>query len=258
MAVASFRVWNQRRPAIVLGCSQRSLRASGALRLPSGVALMERASGGGAVLCGPWMVSVSVVLPLGHAWLEGGSLAAYQRLGELHAVVLGHLGIKTRLVPPGDVAAANQRLDGVVPWACFGSLAPWELTDLAGRKLVGLAQRQQRNGVLLVAGTLCHAPDWRLLCEAMGCPNDVPTLRAITAACNTPSRSPLKAGTLALHLGRALAAYLLAPDARPRLACRDESGLEREDAACAGKQGSETFPEKVCSIRSVMRHSRQP
>ena len=80
--------------------------------MPSGVALLERASGGGAVLCGPWMVSVSVVLPPGHAWLEGGSLVAYQRLGQLHAAVLGDLGIETRVVPPSDVAGANQRLGG--------------------------------------------------------------------------------------------------------------------------------------------------
>lgn len=208
MAAAAFRVWTHRKPAIVLGCSQRALRAGGALRLPSGVALLERASGGGAVLSGPWMVSVSVVLPLGHAWVVGGVLEAYRQLGRVHAVALAGLGIQTLPVPPGAVAEANLRLGGGVPWACFGSLAQWELTDLAGRKLVGLAQRRQRNGVLLVAGTLCQRPDWSLLCDAMGFPGDAARLQGVTASCDALAIRSLDAETLARHLKRALNAGL--------------------------------------------------
>lgn len=209
MADAAFEVWNHHRPAIVLGCSQRALRHGCASRLPSGVALLERTSGGGAVLSGPWMVSVSVVLPTGHAWLVGGGLEAYRRLGRVHAEALARLGIETLTVPPGGVAHANQRLGGGVPWACFGSLAPWELTDAAGRKLVGLAQRRQRNGVLLVAGTLCHQPDWRLLCNAMGFPGDASWLQDITSSCDALDVRSFDAGALALYLRRALAADLL-------------------------------------------------
>lgn len=209
MADAAFQVWNHHRPAIVLGCSQRALRCGCALRLPSGVALLERASGGGAVLSGPWMVSVSVVLPTGHAWMVGGALEAYRRLGRVQASALAALGIETAAVPPDGVAAANQRLGGGVPWACFGRLAPWELTDAAGRKLVGLAQRQQRNGVLLVAGTLCHRPDWSLMCDAMGFPADASRLQGITSSCDALAARTLDAGTLAQGLRRALSADLL-------------------------------------------------
>lgn len=209
MVAVAFRVWNHVKPAIVLGCSQRSLRTGGTLRPPGGLAVLERVSGGGAVLCGPWMVSVSVALPPGHAWVVGGGLEAYRRLGRLHAEALARLGIETLTVPPGDVAHANQRLGGGVPWACFGSLAPWELTDLAGRKLVGLAQRRQRNGVLLVAGTLCHQPDWLVLCNAMGFPGDASRLQGITASCDSLGVRSFDAGALALYLRRALAADLL-------------------------------------------------
>lgn len=210
MAAAAFRLWNHRTPAIVLGCSQRALRTGVALRLPEGVELLERASGGGAVLSGPWMLSVSVVLPPDHAWAAGGGLEAYRRLGRLHAVVLAGLGVRTRAVPPEAVARANQRLGGGVPWACFGSLAPWELTDLAGRKLVGMAQRRQRGGVLLVAATLCHPPDWPLLCDAMACPQDAPRLQRITTTCDALADRAFSAGTLAMRLQQALAREVLA------------------------------------------------
>ncbi len=214
---AAFRVWCPGRPAIVLGCSQRALRAGVALRLPDGLALLERESGGGAVLSGPWMVSVSVVLPADHAWMARGGLDAYRRLGQVHAMALAGLGIETLAVQPGGVAQANQRLGGGVPWACFGRLAPWELTDLAGRKLVGLAQRRQRNGVLLVAGTLCHQPDWRLLCDTLGVPRDAPQLCAVTATCDDLAQRRFGTCTLATHLRLALADELSTPMPAPHL-----------------------------------------
>lgn len=209
MAAAAFRVWNHRKPAIVLGCSQRALCAGVAPRLPLDVGLMVRESGGGAVLSGPWMISVSVTLPPDHGWVMGGGLEGYRQLGRVHATALAALGIDTVAVPPGGVTQANQRLGGGVPWACFGSLAPWELTDLAGRKLVGLAQRRQRHGVLLVAGTLCHRPDWSLLCDALGCPGDAAVLHRRTVACDALAGRPLAAGALAVRLRRALADELV-------------------------------------------------
>jgi lipoate---protein ligase len=205
-----FRVWHHRRPAIVLGCSQRALRTGCRSRLPAGVALVERTTGGGAVLSGPWMVSVSLVLPPDHDWVTGSWLSAYRWLGRLHAEALAGLGIPTRAVPPEAVTRANKGLGDGVPWACFGRLAPWELTDLAGRKLVGLAQRRQSNGVLLVAGTLCQRPDWSLLCDAMGCPGTVSRLQEITSSCDRVSKEPLDPGTLTLRLARVLSEGLLA------------------------------------------------
>ena len=58
-------------------------------------------------------------------------------------------------LPPAEVAQADALLGPPVRWACYGSLASWEVVDAGGgRKLVGLAQRRQRTGVLFVTGTL--------------------------------------------------------------------------------------------------------
>jgi len=205
-----FRVWTYRDPAIVLGCSQRARQAEAAARLPPGVELMLRPSGGGAVLTGPWMVSASVVLPLAHPWVKGRLPDSYRDLGQLHVDLLAGLGVPARALPEAEVPEANARLGPVVDWACYGSLAPWEVVDAAGRKLVGLAQRRQRTGVLLVAGTLVAPPDWALLCGALGHPEDVQGMQRRTVSCDTLAGQPLDPGLLArrLHdaLGRALGA----------------------------------------------------
>jgi lipoate---protein ligase len=140
-----------------------------------------RGSGGGAVLVGPWVVGVSVVLPLTHPWARDGVMGSYQRLGQLHATVLNGFGVAARAMPPDELRSARAASPlNTVDWACFGSLSPWELVNNQGRKLVGMAQRKKQNGVLLVAGTLWSDVDWRLLCEAMGKPHDEATLRSHT------------------------------------------------------------------------------
>src|SRR3990170_1339166 len=58
--------WSYRVPAVVLGCSERPDAAMNAAARAAGVALVERRSGGGAVLAGPWLLGVSVVLPPDH------------------------------------------------------------------------------------------------------------------------------------------------------------------------------------------------
>ncbi len=156
----------------MLGCAQHGLYEDTAQRLKWRAELLLRASGGGAVLTGPWLVSASLALPPEHPWVRDGLMDSYRRLGQLHQAVLDALGATVRTVAPQDLgpspAAPAAPGAHAVDWACFGSLSPWELVDATGRKLVGLAQRRQRSGVLLVAGTLVSPPDWALLCEAMG------------------------------------------------------------------------------------------
>lgn len=206
-----FRVWTYAAPAIVLGCSQRALREDVAQRLPPGLDLQVRPSGGGAVLTGPWMVSASVVLPLGHPWVQGRLSGSYRGLGQLHVEVLAQWGVAASAVPEPEVALANERLGPVVDWACYGSLAPWEVVDAQGRKLVGLAQRRQRTGVLLVAGTLACRPDWALLCDALGRPDDVPAMLRRTVSCADLRPGPWDAQRLAASLREALAQALALP-----------------------------------------------
>lgn len=212
MAAPCFHVWTYPTPTVVLGCSQRSLRGAIQARLPAGLAVLDRPSGGGAVLTGPWLVSVSVVLPPGHTWVRANLPDSYRQLGLLHTEVLASLGVAAQALPPPAVAEANARLGPVVDWACYGSLAPWELVDAQGRKLVGLAQRRQRNGILLVAGTLVSTPPWPLLCEALDRPQDAPALQRRTVSCETLAASPCDAQRLALALQQALEHALAVAD----------------------------------------------
>src|SRR5690606_1320418 len=180
-----WRVWRYRTPAIVLGLSQRRLREAVAGRAGSSLPVLVRASGGGAVLVGPWMVSVTVVLPVRHRLAEGALVDSYRWLGELHARVLRRFGVETRLLQPqalreGDAGPAGT---APLPWACFGALSPWELVDDEGRKLCGLAQQRRANGIALVAGTLMRRPPWPVLCEALDRSEDLDALTRRTTDC---------------------------------------------------------------------------
>ena len=204
VAQPRFRVWTYGAPAIVLGCSQRRFEEEARARLAPGTDLLLRPSVGGAVLVGPWMVSCSVVLPLAHPWVQGRLPDSYQGLGRLHVDVLAALGVAAEALPPAQVDAANARTGPIVPWARYRSLAPWEVVDAAGRKLVGLAQRRQRTGVLLVAGTLVEPPDWALLCHALGQSGDEAAMRRRTVSCAQLSAQAPHAQHLARTLHEAL------------------------------------------------------
>lgn len=206
----AWRVWLYRRPEIVLGCSQRALRERVAQRAPAGVTVSVRPSGGGAVLAGPWLVGLTVVLPPEHPLLGAGLTASYRWLGELHVEVMRAAGIEVRAVdpqaaraPPGEPALEPVR------WACFGGLSAWEVIDADGRKLTGLAQQRRRTGVAYSGGTLVARTDWKLLCDAIGEPAAAPRLAARTIACDDVAgaarRSPIE---WAQRLDAALAAAL--------------------------------------------------
>jgi len=212
VTTSRFHVWTYAAPTVVLGCSQRALHAEVQARLPDKVALVQRPSGGGAVLTGPWLVGASVVLPVAHAWVCDGLVDSYREFGLLHAAVLADVGIQARALPDSEVAQANASMGASVDWACYGSLAPWELIDADNRKLVGLAQRRQRNGILLVAGTLVTVPDWLLLCNALGHPEATTEMRRRTVACEELTDTPCSAESLAMRLHQALAIAL--PDAQ--------------------------------------------
>ncbi len=197
-----FRVWTYAAPGIVWGCSQRALQAERAPHWPPGLDQLLRPSGGGAVLTGPWMVSASVALPLDHPWVQGRLPESYRALGLLHAQVLAEQGVVARALPEAEVPQANAHLGDTVPWACFGSLAPWELVDAQGRKLVGLAQRRQRTGVLLVAGTLAMQPDWPLLCRNLGHPEGVADMERRTVHCAALAPQGWDTGDTALYARR--------------------------------------------------------
>lgn len=172
--------------------------------------MLVRDSGGGAVLSGPWMVGVSLVLPRGHHWVTNGLLDSYRQFARLHLVVLSALGISASAMSPEALARSRQagRFRSLA-WACFGSLSPWELVNAEGRKLVGMAQTRRKNGVLLVAGTLVGECDWSQLCHAMGHVEDERLLRESTVSLEEIQGSPIVVHRYASALTHALSAKLL-------------------------------------------------
>jgi lipoate-protein ligase A len=133
---------------------------------PSGVDLVRRPTGGGAVLHQS-DICYSIVLPLSHALAAGGIRRSYQHLTRGLAAGLEALG----LPPLGEAATVPPSERG--GW-CFDAIAPHELT-LAGRKLVGSAQAR-RQGALLQQGSIrlarepAEAAQATSLQEALGRP----------------------------------------------------------------------------------------
>lgn len=197
-----WRLWRYEQPAIVLGCSQRAVYER-LLATPGGspTEVLLRESGGGAVLTGPWMLGLSLALPIGHLWLGQGLLESYRHLGQLFVQVLAAQGVPARALPPAELPAQQAALIArdlpVLDWACFGNLSPWEVVDAQGRKLVGLAQRRRQTGVLLVAGLLLTEPPWALLCDALGQGKDVEVLRWRTVSCEVLAPGSVSAAAFA-------------------------------------------------------------
>jgi lipoate-protein ligase A len=186
------RLWTYAAPGIVLGRAQTALHPGPAT---GATPVVQRDSGGGAVLAGPWMLSASIVLPPEHPLLATGTVSSYRWLGVLHAGLLRDHGIAAYAVPPEELQVSPP--DPSLKWACFGGLSPWEVV-VGQRKIVGLAQVRRRNGALLTSGTLISPPDWPLLCAALGAdPADAHRLDACTTSCAEQLGAPLMATVLA-------------------------------------------------------------
>ena len=224
------RLWTYRAPGVVLGCSQTALRE----RMDSSHALaasvVQRGSGGGAVLTGPWMVSASIILPPDHPLVAHGTVSSYRWLGALHAGLLRDAGIRASAIAPEEVRLhqADERLK----WACYGGLSPWEVVvDL--RKIVGLAQLRKRTGVLITSGTLIAQPDWGLLCDALGQPGHAGLLSDCTTSYAEQLGAPVMAEVLAERLHHMLTDVLGAGS---------DAALHRHvPAAHAGARGRAIF-----------------
>jgi len=201
----AWRLWQYRQPSIVLGCSQHALWTDARRSASVPVPVLLRSSGGGAVLTGPWMLGLSVVLPAQHGLLAGSLTASYRWLGELIAGALQFHGIAALAVAPSRAHPRDE-----LSWACFAAVASWEVA-VGQRKIAGLAQRRRRNGVLLSAGLLLDIPDWPLLCVGLGRPAEEAEqlTRRTTSVCAQTGESAATArmvSTLANALDRVLMA----------------------------------------------------
>lgn len=209
------RAWTYPRPAVVLGRAQSRLALP---EDPAGDALpvIVRGAGGAAVLTGPWLLSLALALPPDDSRIAGLSVEnSYRWLGQALAAALQTHGLPARACPPGQRQPAPAHL----AWACFAGVGAWEIvvpgeaaeaaetgeaartggiggvggvgeagaadtappgSGSAPRKVIGLAQRRSRHGVLFVAGVLLAPSPWQRLCQRMGQP---PAQAAQLAAC---------------------------------------------------------------------------
>lgn len=209
------RFWSYEAPGVVLGRSQTGLVSAVDAAQRAGVPLAGRQAGGGAVLVGPWMLSVSIVLPVTHPLSLGGTLAGYRRIGERFAAVLRDFGVAAHALTPDEAKAAQEEPGASdLQWACYGGLSPWEVVA-GGRKIVGLAQVKRRTGVLIAAGLLLGRTDWETLCTAIGKPAaDAELLAARTTSCAEELGWEPPLPHLACHLRRHLHEAVRWPDSR--------------------------------------------
>ncbi len=168
LAAPHWLIWRYSAPAIVLGRSQQpdpgQLARAAGKKLP----LIRRRSGGGAVMAGPEMLSLSVFLPAQHAIARGGPVAAYHWLGQLWRDVLGQVGVNSRLCELDEARRSQQQAREVgADWACYSSISHGELVTPDGRKLLGIAQIRSRFCTVLTSGVYLRAPAWATLAEVV-------------------------------------------------------------------------------------------
>ncbi|HEY8060984.1 MAG TPA: hypothetical protein VID94_19610 [Acidimicrobiales bacterium] len=122
-------------PAVVLGSTQALPESE-----PSGLDVVRRRSGGGAVLVGPDdPVWIDVDLPVGDPLWSDDVGRSFLWLGEAWATALTSLGLDAEVHDgPFDPGRWGRTV-------CFAGRGPGELF-LDGAKVVGLAQRRTRAG----------------------------------------------------------------------------------------------------------------
>jgi lipoate-protein ligase A len=151
--------------ALVLGSAQPDEVVDRVACAGAGIDVVRRRSGGGAVLVEPGsLLWVDVLLPADDVLWDDDVGRAFLWLGEAWAGALADLGGATT-VHRG--ALQRTRWSDLV---CFAGLGPGELTDPAGRKVVGISQRRTRAGA-------------RFQCAALGAwdPGGLVALLALTS-----------------------------------------------------------------------------
>lgn len=165
--------WSMAEPmGLVLGFSQKrqTLSARAAHSLP----IYQRRAGGTAVLVGPHLLSLDVVLPAGHPLMLSDIVESYRWFGETWVAALLQVGVQARTIPPAEAHAQRALLkhpttrlyETLMSRACYGTLSPYEVA-VGRRKVVGFDMIRRRGGSLLQAGVLLR---WEtaLLAEALG------------------------------------------------------------------------------------------
>lgn len=151
-------------PAVIYGRSSKARPEALARAREAGCSVVQRRSGGGAVLAGPWMPAFALLLPAASPLGRAGIVGTFDALGALCAAALGRLGVACREVDAEAIARHKERSAALgVDWVCFSGLSHGELLDAQDCKLVGLAQARGRWGTLVSAGVLLEPVPWPLL-----------------------------------------------------------------------------------------------
>jgi len=146
---------------LVLGFSQKPDTLNPTMRAAAALPVYHRRAGGTAVLVGPHLLGLDVVLPADHPLALPDIVESYRWLGETWVAALQRLGINTRAIPPDEAHAqrdlikhaATRERETILRRACYGSLSPYEVV-VGQRKVVGLDMIRRRQGSLLQAGVL--------------------------------------------------------------------------------------------------------
>jgi lipoate-protein ligase A len=146
-------------PALILGRGQKPEQINLAACKKYGIQVLNRFSGGTAVLVGTHFLSLDVALPPDHPLNLSDVTESYRWFGETWSNALKSLHILTEMVII-EKARRQTVLDrspefaphlALLKQVCFGTLSPYEIT-VQGRKLVGLSQLRRKQGTLLQAG----------------------------------------------------------------------------------------------------------
>jgi lipoate-protein ligase A len=128
--------------ALVLGSTQPDGLVDRAACDRAGARVVRRHSGGGAVLVVPGdLVWVDLLIPSDDELWRADVGTAFHWVGEAWAAALRDVGVPAPVVHRGGLEPR--------PWSrevCFAGLGPGEVT-VAGRKVVGIAQRRRRSSV---------------------------------------------------------------------------------------------------------------
>jgi lipoate-protein ligase A len=129
-----------------------------------GCDMLRRGSGGGEVLAGPWMLGVDLFLPAAHPLSRAGHVAGFRWMGDQWRKAFTRVGVSVEQADAVSIAEHNAaaRTAGL-DWVCFAGLSHGELLDAEGRKLLGLAQRRGRWGILISTGLLLDQTPWEIL-----------------------------------------------------------------------------------------------
>lgn len=158
--------WQYDDAAVIMGCSQKPDQAQQQRAEQAGLPIMRRGSGGGAVLAGPWMLSVTLFIPADHAIAEQNIIEIFSWFEQIWLTALHQCGVPCKGVDQPIIDRSKEISETrQLKWACYASLSHGEVVSEDDRKLVGLAQIRKRKGVALVSGLHLQPCDWTTLSE---------------------------------------------------------------------------------------------